>query len=267
MEASKHIIFAEDDRVAAKIFCQKFENAGYEVTVAHDGQTAMEVMATHPPDLVFLDLALPDIDGVAILHFIRDTERIRNVPVFILSDSDHLSPEVQEAWSGGATLFFKKNRTNLDDLLAIVGDHFGNLSPPEAEPYPPGKVESEDRKTVLITDDDTMIHRVLKHFLNQAGFNVIQAFEGREAIELAATARPDIMILDRVMPGMDGMEVMEEWGANPALREIPVIMLSSDTDLPMTRDGLAPGLVQYIYKPFSEEHIVDAIRRELGLAT
>ena len=108
MNEQKHIILTEDDRFAAKVFKDRFEGAGYRVTVALDGQSGMAAMTSFPPDLIFLDIGLPDIDGIGVLYFIRTTERLKDIPVFILSNLDYFSADVQEAWEIGATLFFNK---------------------------------------------------------------------------------------------------------------------------------------------------------------
>ncbi len=263
MTTQKHIVIVEDDLFVARIFQHKFEAAGYRITVAKTGQDAMASMTTEPPDLIFLDLSLPDVQGVDILRFIRKTERIKQIPVFILSNSESLSPEVQNAWQHGANMFFNKSFADLNNVVNIVSEHFGLVSEKPIIREPAGPANS-DSAIILIVDDDPIIHRVLRFFLIQAGYEVMQAYDGESALELAQSSPPDLMILDRSMPKMDGLEVMKKWKDIPSLSDIPVIMLSTTEEPPKENFALPKGIVEYVNKPFSTDSVLSSIRKSLG---
>lgn len=263
MTTQKQITIVEDDSFVARIFQNKFEQAGYKITVTNNGQDALKSMTTQPPDLIFLDLSLPNLSGVEILRFIRKTERTKKIPVFILTNSQSLSPEVQSAWQNGANMFFNKSFSDLNNVVNIVSEHFGLVSekPIISNPASPG---NSDGATILVVDDDPMIHRVLKFFLTQVGYKVLQAYNGKDALALAEESYPDLMILDRAMPEMDGLEVMTNWRSNPKLSNIPVIMLSSTKKLPQYENALPAGIVEYVQKPFSTDELLAHIRKSLS---
>jgi len=107
---------------------------------------------------------------------------------------------------------------------------------------------------VLVADDDRLIHGVLAFFLKQAGFIVTSAYNGREALEIAEKEAPDLLVLDGMMPELDGFEVLKRWREQPRLAKVPVIMLTADKD--SMAGALGSGAVAYLTKPFSPDELV-----------
>ena len=93
----KRILITEDDQFMANVCRHQFEEAGYQVAVAHDGHEAVAQLVSHPPDVVMLDLMLPEIDGLGVLRFLRSREDLRELPVIVVSNSDYFSGVVQSA--------------------------------------------------------------------------------------------------------------------------------------------------------------------------
>lgn len=114
---------------------------------------------------------------------------------------------------------------------------------------------------VLFADDDTVLHRVLGHRLNREGFSVQSAYNGREALEFAREEPPDLLILDGMMPELDGFAVLREWRREPKLAGIPVIMLTARNREDDVVGALAEGAVDYLTKPFSPAELVARVRR------
>ena len=243
----KHLLIADDDHFITKIFKEKFESAGYQVSSANDGKAAIESLQAARPDAILLDLILPDMNGVGVLEFIRSEENLADLPVIVVSNSSYFSGMVQAAWDAGATHFINKEDCNLTELVAQVD---GVLRSPKT----PNKTKTPVKKgscTVLLADDDQVIHGVLEFFLNQAGFTVNSAFDGKEALETARNNPPDIMILDGLMPKMDGFEVMDEWSKDETLSKIPVIMMTAVEDVDKKDSMTGKGVVEYLVKPFN----------------
>ena len=86
----KHILITDDDRFMANVCRRKFEKAGFHVTVAADGHAAIEELVLRPPDVVLLDLMLPEIDGLGVLRFLRSREKLRGLPVIVVSNLSYL---------------------------------------------------------------------------------------------------------------------------------------------------------------------------------
>jgi DNA-binding response OmpR family regulator len=117
---------------------------------------------------------------------------------------------------------------------------------------------------VLLADDDPILHRVLTHRLSREGFEVLSAFNGREALDLAAQNPPNLLILDGIMPELDGFAVLREWRAKEALAKIPVVMLTARNREEDVVGALEGGAVDYLTKPFSPAELVARVKRVMG---
>jgi signal transduction histidine kinase len=126
------------------------------------------------------------------------------------------------------------------------------------------EIKMPEHPTILIVDDVPINLKVLRAHLEPAGYNVLDAGSGQEAL-IQAENQPDLILLDIMMPGMDGMETCQKLKANPTTMEIPVIFLSALTD-PESRTGaLAIGGVDFIIKPFDEEELIARVKIHLTL--
>ena len=115
---------------------------------------------------------------------------------------------------------------------------------------------SSDRPLVLVTDDDPDLRMLADMQLSPQGYDVIQAADGKECIRLAEERHPDVILLDMMMPGMDGAEVLTELAANPRTSDIPVIFLSALTGTDDRVKGLEGGAVDWISKPADPRELV-----------
>jgi two-component system chemotaxis response regulator CheY len=305
----KHILITDDDRFMANICRRKFEEAGFNVTIATDGHSAIEELVLHPPDVVLLDLMLPEIDGLGVLRFLRSREKLRGLPVIVVSNLSYFSGVVQAAWQAGATYFFNKGDCSpaslVEAALKVVDP--ASEEPPVPPPAPvapveaprvagppplprqepekkpeapppaaaatpagrflprgPAKQDASGPARILIADDDRVIQGVLTFFLTQAGFVVKAANNGQQALEMAKSEAPDLLVLDGRMPELDGFEVLKRWQQMPGLTKVPVVMLTSDKDESKMASALGSGAVAYLTKPFSPDDLVRRAKELTG---
>ncbi len=118
--------------------------------------------------------------------------------------------------------------------------------------------------TVLIIDDEIHIRRLIAQMLELAGYQVVEATSGPEALRLIEETRPDVITCDIFMPGMSGFEVLEAIKSQPATAEIPVIMLTAIGQEKDTARATALGADDYITKPFGTTQLIETIERQLG---
>ena len=114
---------------------------------------------------------------------------------------------------------------------------------------------------VLVADDDDLLLQLLEHKLTQQGYTVICVEDGEHALEMARAEIPDLIVLDGMMPGMDGFDVLRNLKEGDDTRDIPVVMLTARN---MERDivsGLTLGAEEYLVKPFMPEELVVRIKR------
>jgi len=118
-------------------------------------------------------------------------------------------------------------------------------------------------QSVLIVDDEPMARTLLRLMLVRAGFHVSEAEDGFDALEKVRKNQPDVILLDVMMPGMDGFAVCETLRNETATAELPIIMLSAKTDLDSINKGLRAGATIYLTKPISPEELTQHVKDAL----
>jgi len=120
-------------------------------------------------------------------------------------------------------------------------------------------------KHVLIVDDEASLRTLVRANLEVDGFNVSEAVDGIEAMKMIKKSLPDLILLDIMMPGKDGIEVLEELAADDRLNRIPVILLTAKGELEDLEKGAALGARGHITKPFDPEQMVRTVKAALGI--
>jgi two-component system alkaline phosphatase synthesis response regulator PhoP len=119
---------------------------------------------------------------------------------------------------------------------------------------------------ILVVDDEIYIVHILDFSLGMEGYEVVTALDGEQALERVASEKPDLIVLDIMMPKLDGYEVCRAVKANPATKNVPVILLSAKGRNVDQKMGFDVGADDYITKPFSPRKLVERINQLLGQA-
>jgi len=118
-------------------------------------------------------------------------------------------------------------------------------------------------KTILVVDDEPDVVSLLEATLKGDGFNVLTAYDGIAALDLCSTEKPDLVLLDIMMPMMSGYEVCEQIKANPMTQQIPVLCISSAHTPEARAQSIRVGAAELIKKPFLLKELIAQIRRHL----
>ena len=209
-DARPLVIVVEDDLAAAELLTRQIGRGGFRTMIARTGAEVVALAKTHRPAAITLDIQLPDLDGWEVLTRLNGDEATSDIPVIMVSVVDN--PELGTAL--GALDYFVKP-VGAKELV----DRLSNFN---------FKHSSRGRKTcVLVVDDEAPNRDLLKEVLEPAGFRVILASGGRQAIELATSSKPDLVMLDLLMPGINGFDVVEALSTAEATRGIPIIVLTA----------------------------------------
>jgi PAS domain S-box-containing protein len=246
---SQQILVVEDEPDIAELIRYHLESNGYEVTTAARGKEALAKAQQEKPDLITLDIRLPDIDGFEVLQQLKSDEKTANIPVVIVS----IVPDREDGFRLGAVDYVVKP-VDEGRLLSAVG----------------AILPKED--LILVVDDDRDTTGLVQEVLSRAGFKVRAANNGFEALVIAQQEQPGLILLDLKMPGLDGYEVLKRLKRDGATQNIPVFVVTgSVTDEEVKRKKvLALGAAQFLTKPFAIDELVEEISRVLtgpGLAT
>ncbi len=245
--AGYRILIIEDEPVHLNVMKAKLEYEGYDVLVAVDGEAGYQMIKQEKPDLVLLDIILPKLDGFGVLEKLKK-DKI-NIPIIIVSNSGQ-PVEVDRAMKMGVKDYLVKAEFNPADVLEKVEKVLGApassksdfKSPKKSDFFPAGANPLAKAPTakagvadgsaqggakVLIVEDDKFLRDLIVQKLKREGFAIFEAVDGEEGLKITKEKHPDIILLDLILPGLDGFEILRRIKSDTATASIPVIVLSN----------------------------------------
>ncbi len=249
MDHQPHILIVDDSALVRKALTRQLGKFGARVTQAEDGQQGVEAALSGHFDLIISDVEMPHLDGFGLCEKLKDTPSTRGVPVVMLSSLD-TDRDVERGFKAGAAAYVSKSQvqTQLIETIESVLE----------------KSTFHHNRLVLVVDDSHTIRRIVAQALEEAGFNVITAENGKQALKRIDEQRPDLIISDVDMPEMNGVDFCKALHADPALAVIPFVIMSASSDRAMMRRLLSLGAAGYLVKPFNLEQIVITVERLLS---
>ena len=203
------ILVVDDDKNSSELLSIILKDAGYSVALLYSGKSVLKVAKILKPDIITLDVFLPDTNGWLVLKQLKNDPYTASIPVLIISVTNNNELGI----ALGATYSFTKpvKRIELVTSLKEITDKFRFENP-----------------KVLIIDDDENAVELLSSMIEPEGFEVIKAYGGREGIEkLFSEQRPDILILDLMIPEVSGFDVISSLRADVRTKNIPLIVCTS----------------------------------------
>jgi signal transduction histidine kinase/CheY-like chemotaxis protein len=201
------VLVVEDDPAAAELLSRQLDGAGFRTQAARTGKQAIAMARELQPAAITLDILLPELDGWDVITRLKHDQATSNIPVVIVSVIDNR----ELGMALGAMDYFVKPIEGKELVKRLSRFNFRHSK----------------GTTILVVDDDAANREWLRNILAPAGFAVIQAGGGREAIRLAKSRRPDLVLLDLMMPDVSGFEVVEALRADPATRRTPIMILTA----------------------------------------
>lgn len=234
----------------------------YAIVAATTGEKALEIAARDPvPDLILLDVKMPVMDGYEVLHHLKTNEKTADIPVIFVTALSETADEEKGLKLGVADYIVKPINSNLLKLRVLT-----QLELRRYRRKPERFIEQIGLKPTLLIVDDVPenIHELI--YALQDNYQIIVANNGMKALELLRSSSPDLVLLDILMPGLDGYEVCRRMKATPEGNRIPVIFVSViDRTVDKVR-GFSIGAADYITKPFDIDEVKARIRTHLELS-
>ena len=270
------ILVAEDDVILREILIDKLSGAGYKVFGAEDGFKTLELIRGEHPDLVILDIVLPIKNGIEVLAELRADKTTSRTPVVAISNSTD-ADTIKQAQAHGVKDFLVKALFDSGDVLDKVKQILSN--PNESMPTNQSKnttlsddntsspkLENISDKRIFIVEDDRFLREIAVQKLQAEGFVVTSAISGKDAFDyLNINPRPDVILLDLILPGMSGFELLGKIKQNDSLKNIPVIILSNLGQEEDIEKAKKLGAVDYLVKAhFSFAEIIKKIHDIIG---
>jgi CheY-like chemotaxis protein len=243
------VLVVEDDPTVYEVIARHLGQGGWVPVRARTGDDALKLARGVRPAAVTLDLVLPGIDGLGVLRQLRADPETRHVPVIIISVLDNR----ELGLTLGADDYFVKpvDRDALLERLATL-------------------VPREVGGRVLVIDDDPALHELVAAGLPER-YRLLHAHTGRDGVELARSERPDVVLLDLMMEGMDGFEVAAVLKGDERTRQLPIVVLTAKEMDREDRERLHGKIEALVRKtdcnPARLEAVLrDVVRRQLRAA-
>ncbi len=212
-----HVLVIDDDETARDLLRRTLEGKGYSVQLASEGREGIELARQVRPSLITLDVMMPGMDGWAVLQELRADSELQDVPVVMIS----LAENRQLGYSLGAVEYLSKP-VDRQALLKLVGQY----------------VDLSESPLALVVEDDAAARSTITRALHDAGWEVVEAVNGEKALKELDLARPDVILLDLIMPVMNGFEFLVELQKNSEHRSIPVVVVTAKDLTQEERDRL-----------------------------
>ena len=251
MTAGPQILVVEDNEKNMKLFRDVLMATGHRTLEATTGGQAVELATAHSPDLVLMDIQLPDIGGVEALGRLRADERTASVPVVALT-AQAMEGDRERFLAAGFDGYLSKP-VNIADLIATVKHYCGGA-----------ESMNDHGARILVVDDVAPNVHLLEAVLEAHGYDVVTATDGHMALELVVSAKPDLVLLDVIMPQPDGYAVCRRLRAQEETAMLPVIMLTASEGSEKTK-AIAAGADDFIPKPFNRDELLTRIRSLLRI--
>jgi CheY-like chemotaxis protein len=230
-----------DDDVKVRDLLQRFlGKEGFHVVSASGGEEGLRLARELDPDTITLDLMMPGMDGWAVLSTLKADPDVSDIPVIVLTIID----DKNLGYTLGAADYLTKP-IDRDRLVSLLEKYQRNHSP----------------CSVLIVEDDHSSRRTLRQMLEKEGFEVAEAENGRVALEHVVRSRPSVIVLDLMMPQMDGFEFVADLRSREEWRTIPVVVVTAKDITQEDRLRLNGYVTQVIQKgTYSRDALLAEVR-------
>lgn len=229
-KAKKVLIITGNASFGDKIKSE-LDKSGYEVQLQKEGNEGLKAIYDILPHLVLVDIEVPGLNGYEILKRKNQEAMLSKIPVFLMS-TEGVPINMREVSNGSVQEFIVSVHAEADEVVKKVNGHFGVV--PQVAPAP----AQSSGKRILWVEDDKLIGNILGKKLSNSGFDLVLAKNGEQAMQELAKQKPDAILIDLLLPGMNGFEILQQIRSNNSFKDVPVMVLSNlskQSDVERTR--------------------------------
>lgn len=290
--AEKTILVVEDSQTSRKVITMLLERNGYSIFEAKNGAEALSRLTEVVPDLVLLDLMLPDMSGYEVLARIRQSKKSAEIPVIMLTGKSNPADRMKGLYHGSNEYLTKpfdpakllgvlekymdrpseaKNEAKIEKpaaVASIVPKPPPRQTPPPVEPIALRDVEpalaaipeqGKPEKIILVVEDSPTSRKVISMVIAKRGYTIHEAATGAVAMRKAKEKTPNLILLDAMLPDMTGYDILNRFKHDVHLKNVPIVMLTARNSPVDRQKGMQGGSVAYLTKPFDPEKLLAVI--------
>jgi DNA-binding response OmpR family regulator/HPt (histidine-containing phosphotransfer) domain-containing protein len=232
------VLVVDDDENLSGFVHEKLRAKGIRSVVAPDGQKALDIIYKEIPDLIILDIMMPGISGHELLQRLKQDSQFLRIPIIMLTGQAD-QKDVASALHAGAIDYVIKP-VDIDELVTKVK-----------------KILDASRYEILVADNDTLLLQLMGNWYREKGFRVKLVEDGKKAWDYIVSHAPDLVVLDRMMPGLEGLSILKNMRQEDATQDIPVIILSARKQEHDVAEALKRGAQDYLGKPFIPDDLIE----------
>lgn len=261
------ILIVDDDPVNTKLLTSMLPTDKYAVITALTGEMCLEKTMREHPDLILLDIMMPGLDGYEVTRQLKKDSTTQNIPVMLITALDEQADKIK-GLEAGADDFLNKPvntfelRARVQSLLRLKVYHEQLKTRSQSEnsvlmPSVPGAGEETIYSPlILVVEDDEKDVRLFQKYLDPEGFRLKIIGDGEAAIEFAREESIDLILLDIMLPGMDGFEVIKQLKKMAKHRNAQLVVVTQVDDLKSKILGINLGIDDYLIKPINREELI-----------
>lgn len=248
-QVASTVMLIEDNPLTVKLVTLTLTGEGFKVVSCNNGADALSTLKQIQPDLILLDMRLPDTNGLDLVKKLRAIQNGANIPIVAFSGFVSMIEEGKIANSGFTDFLLKPVEPSA--LVKCIKNHLVVKSTVETN-------KSDEQPTVLIIDDDPLQLKFTALQFVHAGFKTITGCNGLEGLSLAEKHRPNIIVSDVLMPKMDGFQFCKAIRVNILLQHIPIVLVSANY-IEEIDNNLASkiGANSYVYRSLGIQKVID----------
>jgi two-component system cell cycle response regulator len=264
------VLVADDEPTIVNFFIAALSDQGYEIESAANGAQAVDKARSFLPDVILLDVIMPELNGYQVTERLKADPATSGIPIILVTGLGSVEDKVQGLESGADDFLTKP--FNLQELLARVHsliklkklqDQLKALSGRQPAPAHIKKVLSSYRSHILIVEDDERITTICKSILGTGGYEVDIAADGEEAQKYLKAAIPDLILLDLMLPGINGLDLLKQIKEDQVTRDVPVIIITALGDLKTKVKSFYMGVDDYLVKPVNSLELLARVKANI----
>lgn len=244
-----HVLVVDDEAIVREVIHDLIAHSGYRVTVVESGQAALKIMSETRIDLIITDLMMPEMNGWQLLKAVK--QRYGHVPVVVLTG--YISQEGEQMLTSSQIDGYLTKPIDHARLNATL-DTFRKAHKPNEAAH------------ITVLDDDAITLQATQHALKQRGFGVTAFQDPMQAVKHIGENKTDLLILDLVMPDIDGFEICRILRENPKTSRLPILILTAAPSRENVARAVKLNVNGFLAKPFNPNILADRVRQILKSA-
>lgn len=268
MTYKSRILIVDDNPLNINLLEKKLPSKKYEIIRASSGEDALEKANKELPDLILLDIVMPDLDGYEVTRRLKNDPRTNDIPIILVTALQETDDKIKGLESGADEFLNRpvdtpeiqarvKSLISLKRYREQLHEHmqskqvFSTLSE---------QLEPTKEKILLLVEDDEIAVRLILNFLKDKPYKIELFTEGRDVITRVARGDVDLILLDIMLPGMDGFEICQSLRENSRIQNVQIVMITCLKDIKSKVRGIELGVDDFLVKPINREILTARVK-------